>query len=450
MDAFEFPAYNASPGEERLRLWNIEKKPEIERRFKEMQREINAGLGQKIRNIVSRTPYDHNAVITLCKEAEEAEADIKRALNEGVEAEAKRLLEEYTLAALSHPGEPVSVLESVATFADSPFLRRIQDPSHIIRARLKSSPESQATSPYCSPVLMETLLHEGTEHMPNTHRKRLELDFPARVEALLDFHCIAFHADIDVLKELYNEDILDNKEKRKDILDKHRSKMEELMATFAGEMHRSWAEEKERQRMRSAHGPNVLIQGTRGDWADDASFPTNSSAAGVRKRAHMADPPTNNGAAARKPKTAPAPPIRGILKKPTAGASGVRNMDSVPFSRNKEARIETPTFDEGFDSEGEAPGSFFLQDLIVRNDVPQEFQNKYQGDEIVEVTPKRRQWTSASQSQGPSYEVWQPGSHFNDTPDATPRAVSNFANITQQFEERMEKGKGKGKARVGK
>ncbi|KAF7350345.1 hypothetical protein MVEN_01339200 [Mycena venus] len=198
--------YFSNPGQERLRLWTREKKPEIEHEFKEMKRDIDAALGQRVRDILRQTPSDHYGNMNSFQAAEEAE--VARLLREGVEAEAARMKAVFMHAALNHPGEP--------------------DPTEEVRERIKSDPQAENT--YCSPILMETLLWEGQADLSNTHRKRLELDFPDRVEALLDFHCIAFHADVNVLKEFCDEDMNGKKRNRKEFLANHRGKMETLMA----------------------------------------------------------------------------------------------------------------------------------------------------------------------------------------------------------------------------
>ncbi|KAJ6590712.1 hypothetical protein DFH09DRAFT_1140102 [Mycena vulgaris] len=421
MDPFELAAYHTNPGEERLRLWKIEKRTEIELKVKEMRRDRNAQLGQKIRDVLRQRPDDHHAVVKLCRVAEEEEAALESILNEGVQAEAERLSELYMHAALSHQGEP--------------------NPSEQIRERLSGIPDS--TPPYCSPVLMETLLWEGIEYMPNTHRRKLELDFPARVEALLDFHCIAFHADVSVLKELYDEDVLDNKEKRREILNRHRTKMEGVMAEFAEDMKQSWAGERDRMRSKPVHSPPSGFPLSQGDidWMMSASVPT-------KRRAHMTDPPTILPAAEQNPKAALALPTRGILKKVPAGSSDVRSTNPAWFNWDSETAVESTTFDE----EGEYPGSFFRDDLIVGNDEPEylETGTRYLGPEIVVASSSHRdrQYTSASQSQQPIYEIYRPNTGRNDIEEATPRAAKNVARLTQRFEERMDTGKGKGIAKA--
>ncbi|KAJ7096642.1 hypothetical protein B0H15DRAFT_825873 [Mycena belliarum] len=400
MDAFEYARHNANPGKERLRLWNIEKKPEIEGRLKEMKRDSNALLGEKIKQALLHRPDDLYTVLKLCREAEEADADLESLVNESEEAEAERLLEVYRHAALTHPGEP--------------------DPSAIIRDRLKGSPD--AGSSYCSPVLMDTLLREGSNRMPNTHRKRLELDFPTRVEALLDFHCIAFHADINVMKELYDEDV--DKDKRQDILDKHRSKMEELMVRFSKEIGDSWAEEKERLRLRSAQAESVDLPRARDsyDWSGLAPPPIdNSNAGGARKRVHMEDPPTVLGAPARRAKIAQPALLRGILKKPSVG---------VP--------------DLGFDEDDDDdPAISFFQEHLIRvipeESAPLETENTYTGPEIVAALP----------AQPRTYELWRPDTRLNNyTAAATPRTLSEIATPLFPSDLQSSEGKGKGKGRV--
>jgi len=82
-------------GEERLRLWYMEKQPEIALKFAEMRRDNNAALGQRIRDALRRRPDDHQTVLALCRRAEEEEFALANLLNEGVEAEAARLQTAY-------------------------------------------------------------------------------------------------------------------------------------------------------------------------------------------------------------------------------------------------------------------------------------------------------------------------------------------------------------------
>jgi len=109
MTTFESALYYANPGQERQRLWCKEQKPEIELKFKDMKRDINADLGQKVREILRQTPNDHRAIMDACQRVEEAEDNLARLLNEGVEAEAARLKTAFMHSALNHPGEPVSL-----------------------------------------------------------------------------------------------------------------------------------------------------------------------------------------------------------------------------------------------------------------------------------------------------------------------------------------------------
>jgi hypothetical protein len=291
---------------------------------------------------------------------------------------------------------------------------------------------------------METLLWEGTNELPNTHRKKLELDFPARVEALLEFHCIAFHSDVDVLKELYDEDVLGNKEKKREILGRHRAKMEALMASFAGDMTKQWDEEKERLRLKATQNSAAKspVWGAN-DWMINQLPVPDSRVDGGRRRAHMTDPPTIFGAAAERPKTAQSLPLRGILKKTSAPASGVPNR---PPSFNKTVAVESLTFDDDDEEyEAEIPCSFFLGEIIDGGKIGEESKpnRQYLEPEIVVDSPNHRQpYASSSRS----YEIYRPQSTNDDMAGKTPRAVGNVERLTQTFEERMDKGKGKRKS----
>jgi len=165
---------------------------------------------------------------------------------------------------------------------------------------------------------MDALFWEGLDKLPNTHPKRIELDFPPRVEALLEFHCIAFHADIAVLKQMYDDDVFGDKDKRREILRTHQYSMEMLMAKFATDMNRSWEDAKERLRSSSPVADSLESAGaTR--WIPQMP---NESVEVARKRARLSD--TVLGPAEPKGNTAPSVPLRGILKNASAGPSGVQ------------------------------------------------------------------------------------------------------------------------------
>ncbi|KAF7350357.1 hypothetical protein MVEN_01340400 [Mycena venus] len=414
--------YYSNPGQERLRLWTKEKKPEIEQKFKEMKRDINAELGQRVRDILRRTPYDHYAIMNACQAAQEEEAEVARLLSEGVEAETVRMKTVFMHAALNHPGE--------------------SDPTEEVRERIKSDP--QAENAYCSPILVETLLWEGQADLPNTHRRRLELDFPDRVEALLEFHCIAFHADVNILKELYDDD-MNGKENRKEVLANHRAKMEALMASYAEEMSEGWAKEKERLHSAAAAQSPLAQPPARwetNDWmTSQPSPPNNAAAAGAQRRAHMTNPPTILGAAAeQRRKTAQSMPLRGILKNASAGASA-GGVPSRGATSNQTVAVESLTFDEGDDDDADFPGSFFRGQMIVGDT---NTNRQYLEPDIAVNSPGHQQYASTSRS----YELYRPRS-ASDAMRGIPRAANgnNVAQMTQRFEA-MENGKGKGKERL--
>ncbi|KAJ7028004.1 hypothetical protein C8F04DRAFT_1120728 [Mycena alexandri] len=399
MASFESALYYSNPGEERLRLWRMEQEPQITLKFKEMQRDINARFGRKIRESLSQAPHDHQTVLQLWQEAEEEETQAGTLLHEGVEAQAAIVKADYLHAALSHPGEA--------------------DPEAEIRQRIMDS--SAPGNTYCSPVLMNTLFWAGMNELPNTHRKRLELDFPERVDALLDFHCIAFHADIDVMKELYDDGV--PSEKRKEVLAAHQVKMQLQMVDLAEKMHISWVEEKDRQRQRSAQSPAASSTwvGT-GDWIASPPAPSD----GVRRRAHINDPPTILGAAEqKKSSTASSQPLHGILKKMSTATSGLGDMAS--------------TFEDDTGLAGSFAGPYLLDEATANREL-----GEYQMSDVVEEPPIHRRWASTS-SQQPmfgSYEIYHPK---EAVAGGIPRSVSNVGRLTQSFEERIGRGKGKGR-----
>ncbi|KAJ7336188.1 hypothetical protein DFH08DRAFT_965085 [Mycena albidolilacea] len=407
---------NLNPGEERLRLWRKEKEPEIQLKFKDIQRDINAELGQRVRELLRRRPYDYNhAIMSLYQAAEEKEKELESFLKEGLKAEEARLKEAFIFAAFNHPHEP--------------------DPTKEVRERIEKDPGTE--SPYCSPVLVETLLWEGMDGLPNTHRKRLELDFPARVEALLEFHCVAFHADISVLKELYDEDVLGTKEKKQEALARHRAKMEALMVTMAEEMKERWIQQTEYLHMRAAQSPpdESPARWETHDWLLSQSSPPSNPIPSARRHARIADSPTIfGGTPGQRSNAAHSLPLRGILRNASAPAGAVPSHDTVP--------VDSLRSDE--DDMGDVPSSFFLGEMISGGDANEERSLNGRGqyaDEIVVDSSRYRQYPSTS-----SYEIFRPRS-TNDAVGTTPRALSNVTRLTQEFEER-ERGKAKTKAKA--
>ncbi|KAK7019115.1 hypothetical protein R3P38DRAFT_1290586 [Favolaschia claudopus] len=331
MTTYESVEYHANPGEERSRLWRKEKQHEIELKSRELTRDINADLGQRVRDILLHTPYDFGAVARLCQEAEKQEAEIAGMLSEGIEAETARLRTGFMNAALDHPGEP--------------------DPTEEIRARIKRDPHLQ-TQPevYCSPVLMQTLLFEGMDALPNTHRKRIELDFPDRVEGLLDFHCIAFHADVNVMKKLYDEDTCRSKAETQKVLAQHRTEMERLMVNLSREMHQRWVEQKQRLRMSNVQGSPPLQRGIN---TLPPSSPIASLASGRQN--------IQRTSTFQKPTTTEFPPLHGIPKQPGGHRTDAAASSHVAAASNTRVAVESLTFDE--ESDVDLPNSFVLDEL---------------------------------------------------------------------------------------
>ncbi|KAJ6493004.1 hypothetical protein C8R45DRAFT_1095527 [Mycena sanguinolenta] len=424
MTTFESALYYANPGEERLRLWRKEKTPEIELKFKDMQRDINADLGERVREILRGPTYNHSAIPGLCTAAEGEEKELSRLLHEGVEAEAARLKTSFMHAALNHPDASV------------------RDPTQEVRDRISGDP--QAENRYCSPVLMETLLWEGMDGLPNTHRHRLELDFPDRVEALLDFHCIAFHADVNVLKELYDEDVFSKKAKQHAVLARHQAKMHALMVTFAREMNERWAHQMERLQTKAAQGsPAGPPLRRQNDGMIGHPPPPQNPVAHGRRRAHITDDPPTILEAVKQSKPDQSLPLRGILKKASADArAGVaKTPDSARLNEAKTVAVESLTFDDGDESDTDFPDSFFLDEIITGESAEEELKRsgQYLGPEVDDLP------LHASTSR--SYEFYRPPL-THDVTRTIPRAL-NIAQVTQRFEETAAPGKGKGKATNG-
>ncbi|KAJ7151232.1 hypothetical protein C8R46DRAFT_1123633 [Mycena filopes] len=425
--SFESTLYYSNPAEERLRLWRMEKEPEIMRIYKEMKHNHNAELGKKIRAATLSQAYGwQETVLSLCQEAEQKELELQTDIHQDVEEAARRVKTDYEDTRLRHPGEG--------------------DPAAEIRERIMDSTSPERV--YCSPVLFESIFWEGMNELPNTHRKRLELDFFPRVNALLDFHCIAFHADVDVLKGMYDDDL--PKEKRRQMLDEHQLKMKALMKDSAEKMEARWAEQKERLRQEQAAGPPDDAASHHNSSSDDQPPVENTASAsptttqsgwkatrvsandGVRRRAHIDDPPTILGATDRKANgTHPSQPARGILKKPAAGPSSIPFVDEIP------GRFNLPYVSD--------------EDALMR-ELELELDERHMS-ELVEETPSiQRRWVTTSSQQpmygsppSSSYEIYYPPT--GDLAGATPRSV-NVGQMTQKLEDKIEKGKGRARFRM--
>jgi len=295
---------------------------------------------------------------------------------------------------------------------------------------------------------MDALFWEGLDKLPNTHPKRMELDFPPRVEALLEFHCIAFHADIGVLKQMYDDDVFGDKDKRREILHTHQHNMEMLMATFAKDMNRSW--EDTMKRLRSSPVADSSESGATGWILEKAPpQPPKESVEVARKRARLAD--TILGPAEPKGNTGP---LRGILKNASAGPSGVQPTVTSSFSRYTDEReSKSPTLDDS----DFFPGSFFRDQLLDPDDLPARAGSTRPQPQSAAAAaaaaagyvPSR--YASTSQQPQPTYEIFVPRARDDDDDDevalrSTPRIFkSHVTRLTEQLEGRIDKGKGRAK-----
>ncbi|KAK7046576.1 hypothetical protein R3P38DRAFT_2874559 [Favolaschia claudopus] len=314
---------------ERSRLWRKEKQHEIELQFKEVTRDINADLGRRVRDILLQTTYDFGAVARLCQEAEKQEAEIAGMLSEGIEAETARLRTGFMNAALDHPDTARSILQ---------------------------------------PVLMQTLLFEGMDALPNTHRKRIELDFPDRVEGLLDFHCIAFHADVNVMKKLYDEDTYRSKAETQKVLAQHRTEMETLMVNLSGKCISVGSSKKQRLRMSRVQGSPPLQQGA---VTLPSSSPTHPLAPGRQNIPRTVT--------FQKPTAAEFPPLRGISQ-----AAGC--IQPSRAASNTRVAVESLTFDE--ESDVDLPDSFVLDELRGEGEVLPSISNRQHREPEIVVAPR--------------------------------------------------------------
>ncbi|KAJ6608299.1 hypothetical protein B0H10DRAFT_2068353 [Mycena sp. CBHHK59/15] len=383
--------------ERRLRPWYMEKKLELGIQFDNMKREINARLGQELREALRQNPNDHQAVVKLCRAADTEEVKLGRALREGLQEEANRRQEELLSFALIHPNQSASLaLEEIL-------------------ARISRDP--QAASPYCSPVLLETLFHEGSDHLPNAHRKWMELDFPQRIESLLDFHCIAFHTDVDVLKKIYNDEIISDKEKRKEVLRKHKAEMEKKMRGFSKEMKQSWTEEKERLRLQREQSLGPRFSEWQGDWMDRAAVSRrmNDGVDGTSNLAHLGEShhksvPTARMRASKKATQVP----RSILKNRHIGTSvNLHNED-------KKAESGLPISDEFYESD--SPPSFWLAETMDAEDarglLDKLSRDRLENEGAAAIRQRQRATTPRS--------FWQPPPHtMLDSEDESETLCSN-------------------------
>ncbi|KAJ7274917.1 hypothetical protein C8J57DRAFT_1313080 [Mycena rebaudengoi] len=334
------PAGESLSVDVRMDQWYKEKQPEVNRQFEEIERDLLAKLGQKVIDSLHQRPNDLQAIVRLVGGTNNSISDYKKLLEEGLRLEALDFETELLTVRLRHPDEP--------------------DPGQIVLERLQAVPNPpEFHTEYCSPLLMETLLWEGSKCLPDAHRTKIEYDFPARVEALLDFHAIAFHADVNVMKELYDDDGIRDKETKKEILGNHKAKMEGLMKAFAKEISVSWANlEQERRRDKG-----------RGQYSSFHPVPEKFSGTDGRRNqeqqgnrgVHWASSSANHTADITKINSVTAQRGRGILKNPSA-------MNSEPYGGKSSRFYSPPSISERSDESSSIP-SFFVDKIMGEDDI---------------------------------------------------------------------------------
>ncbi|KAF7289846.1 hypothetical protein MIND_01359000 [Mycena indigotica] len=208
--------------QERLRLWRTEKGPDVTTQYQDMQLQNDARLGRFVRGILLRKPTDGeqprdfrakqlHEIKKACQDAEREDDKLKNVLHEGVEVGAARIKDLYVSVALEHPDE--------------------LDPINHVNEQLRKPIGPVA---YCSPVLRTLLFAENFDKVPASKiSQAIELDLPDRVDSLLEFHHIAFHADVAVMAQLYDPILATDKLKRRELLKLHQAKMEKLSVEFS-------------------------------------------------------------------------------------------------------------------------------------------------------------------------------------------------------------------------
>ncbi|KAF7324009.1 hypothetical protein MKEN_00622900 [Mycena kentingensis (nom. inval.)] len=231
MTTFErLPGDATTPGgiDERLRLWRIQKGPEVHNTYTQMKQEQDAKRWQRVCAIMARAlpaaADEHRLaraqqlhdIKKVIRGAEKEDRALEDTLHEGVEAQAAHLKSMYAIAGLEHPGE--------------------QDPTAHVREQI-AKPEGQPT--YCSPVLHTALFLEN-----NVDPAAVEADLPARTEALLDFHCVAFHADVGVMMQLLGQrqeaGTRTSRAEAQEVLKQHRDSMERLSVEYTDRVMTEW------------------------------------------------------------------------------------------------------------------------------------------------------------------------------------------------------------------
>ncbi|KAF7300551.1 hypothetical protein HMN09_00940000 [Mycena chlorophos] len=338
---------------ERIRLWRIEKEPEVTKQYELMKRENDARLGQRVREVMARTPgkganatqrgalYKEQLgeIRVLCDAAAGEEEALSNILHEGVEAEAANLKRAYLKATMEHPEET--------------------DPTTHVRDQLAQHP-TRGRQAYCSPVLCSALLFENLDSLSSALgpalRDTIERDFPARVDALLEYHHVAFHADVAVMSQLYRDPA--DRVRRRELLAAHQEKMESLMVLFARRMQ---TQEGLPVGGEELYGYGYEVPGEEKEtvrWADDGQGQGNSR---VRTRAE----PSTPGPAQHEP--------RGILRNTattSAAPSGSAFRPVNPTSRRAFVTTVPDEDDSDYDVDASDPIPIPAPAPIPRRRIP--------------------------------------------------------------------------------
>ncbi|KAJ7053292.1 hypothetical protein C8F01DRAFT_1166967 [Mycena amicta] len=455
--------------EEHVRLWRIEKGPDVKKDYDDMKRDQNARLGQAVRTIMLRqhppqVTHDHRRefrgqqlhdIRKLCEAAEREEQNLGDILHEGVEAQAANVKSVYVSAGLEHPGE--------------------LDPTAHVREQLAKPVGQQA---YCSPVLHKALFWENIDKLPERPEMcaRLEVDFTARVDALLEFHHIAFNADVAVMTQLYDDALAGDRAKRRELLRLHQEKMETLAVEFSDQMTANIAQDRE---YRLAEQNDAAIADAAADDWVPPNMPMASSAKGQselhgpsRKRPR-AETSTNGFA----PQATNVP--RGIANtdinaafaqgRPVKRATGNTTWDPAEVVNSNRVRFAAPK------SDLPPPSSFFQEHYIAPEELPAKLQAAYDeeadrnpmaGIHVYESTPAEELAdkgirvsasslsSSAEYGARPAsrYEIWTPGSQDQHHPRASaiPRSFvsasdARAAQLDDLVDSRNGSAKSKGK-----
>ncbi|KAJ7604240.1 hypothetical protein FB45DRAFT_62312 [Roridomyces roridus] len=385
--------------DERMRLWRKEHQLKLASDLADMRLKHDAELGCKIRELVNHSPRDwQTGVLVLVNAAQQETLTDEMKLNDafGLKEEAFRL----TLLKAA-AGQTVAVGE--------------MDPATEVRERIKSDDSSGES--YCSPLLVKSLFWEGLDDIPNEHRKVIELQFPERVETLLDFHRVAFHADVAVFKELLDEDLRHDHAKRQQVLSAHKARMEALMKMYAEDFKNRWKKEKERWR---THSRSTSAESAQSGIGGQTGIP--------RKQTRIADTPVILESAAERKLTAP---LRGILKNKSAPEIKQKSPDYTTWT----------TYRDSDSDSDDLPAPFFLDQLdFLEADVEPVDLEPFNGPEIVVASRSPSASFISASAWSPPYERFHP----NPDEEWDPAAVND--NIYPVWQTWAAPGKGKGRA----